>query len=61
MIIPQGRALDLSFLRFLMSVTWAMKTPAFRAKIPIEEFLRDRTEEEDKAAKVIPLPSYLDH
>jgi len=47
----KGRALDPSFLRFLMSMTWQMKTPAFRAAVSLEEFVRDRTEEEDKEAK----------
>ncbi len=47
----KGRALDPMFLRFLMAMTWNMKTPAFRAAVPLEEFTRDRTEAEDKAAK----------
>jgi hypothetical protein len=47
----KGRALDPFFLRFLMGMTWQMKTPAFRATVSLEEFVRDRTEEEDKEAK----------
>ena len=47
----KGRALDPSFLRFLMSMTWQMKTPTFRAAVSLEEFVRDRTKEEDKEAK----------
>ncbi|GAB5032814.1 Hypothetical protein NocV09_01100080 [Nannochloropsis oceanica] len=47
----KGRALDPSFLRFLMGMTWQMKTPAFRATVSLEEFVRDRTEKEDKQAK----------
>jgi len=47
----KGRALDASFLRFLMGMTWQMKSPAFRTAVSLEEFTRDRTEEEDKEAK----------
>jgi hypothetical protein len=47
----KGRALDPRFLRFLMSMTWQMKTPAFRSRVPHAEFVRDRTEAEDRDAK----------
>ena len=49
----KGRALDPRFLRFLMSMTWRMKTPEFREQVPLPEFVRDRTEAEDRDAKDI--------
>lgn len=49
----KGRALDPRFLRFLMSMTWRMKTPEFRKQVPLPEFVRDRTEAEDRDAKDI--------
>ena len=47
----KGRALDPRFLRFLMAMTWRMKTPTFRGRVPLAEFVRDRTEAEDRDAK----------